>query len=86
MGAILAQKLAAGAHPHRHLLANQIRRYRMTNHPPTGYPWGLRLLNKSKTAHPLQKFVTHEFHEVDKAIAQAFDIDSCKVVLTPRGA
>jgi threonine dehydrogenase-like Zn-dependent dehydrogenase len=75
--------------PHRHLLANQIRLYGMTNHPPTGYPSSLRLLNKFKKAYPLQKFVTHEFpvHEVDKAMAQAFDIDACmKVVLTPSGA
>ena len=74
--------------PHRHLLANQIRLFGMTNHPPTGYPSSLRLLNKFKTAYPLEKFVTHEFpvHEVDKAMAQAFDIDACmKVVLTPSG-
>ena len=49
----------------------------MTNHPPTGYPSSLRLLNKFKTTYPLQKFVTHEFpvDQVDKAMAQAFDID-----------
>jgi threonine dehydrogenase-like Zn-dependent dehydrogenase len=72
--------------PHRHLLANQIRLYGMPNHPPTGYPSSLRLLNKFKTAFPLEKFVTHEFpvDQVDKAMATAFDIDSCmKVVLTP---
>jgi hypothetical protein len=37
---------------------------------------------------PLEKFVTHEFpvDQVDKAMAQAFDIDACmKVVLTPSG-
>jgi hypothetical protein len=53
--------------------------------PSPGCPSSLRLLNKFKTAYPLQKFVTHEFpiHEVDKAMAQAFDIDLCmKVVLT----
>jgi len=75
--------------PHRHLLANQIRLYGMTNHPPTGYPSSLRLLNKFKTAYPLHRFVTHEFpvHAVDKAMAQAFDIDACmKVVLTPSSA
>ena len=72
--------------PHRHLLANQIRLFGMTNHPPTGYPSSLRLLNKFKTTYPLEKFVTHEFpvDQVDKAMAQAFDIDACmKVVLTP---
>jgi L-iditol 2-dehydrogenase len=74
--------------PHRHLLANQIRLFGMTNHPPTGYPSSLRLLNKFKKAYPLHRFVTHEFpvHQVDKAMAQAFDIDACmKVVLTPSG-
>jgi threonine dehydrogenase-like Zn-dependent dehydrogenase len=40
--------------PHRHLLANQIRLFGMTNHPPTGYPSSLRLLNKFKTAYPLK--------------------------------
>ena len=72
--------------PHRHLLANQIRLFGMTNHPPTGYPSSLRLLNKFKKSYPLEKFVTHEFpvEQVDKAMARAFDIDSCmKVVLTP---
>ena len=72
--------------PHRHLLANQIRLFGMTNHPPTGYPSSLRLLNTFKKTHPLEKFVTHEFpvDQVDKAMAQAFDIDACmKVVLTP---
>jgi threonine dehydrogenase-like Zn-dependent dehydrogenase len=71
------------------LLANQIRLYGMTNHPPTGYPSSLRLLNTFKSAYPLEKFVTHEFpvDQVDKAMAQAFDIDTCmKVVLTPSGA
>jgi hypothetical protein len=60
--------------PHRHLLANQIRLFGMTNHPPTGYPSSLRLLNTFKTAYPLHRFVTHEFpvHEVGKAMAQAF--------------
>jgi hypothetical protein len=46
------------------------------------------LLNKLKTAYPLQKFVTHEFpvHEVDDAMAKAFDIDACmNVVLRPSG-
>ena len=74
--------------PHRYLLANQIRLFGMTNHPPTGYPSSLRLLNKFKTTYPLEKFVTHEFpvDQVDKAMAQAFDIDTCmKVVLTPSG-
>jgi hypothetical protein len=44
------------------------------NHPPTGYPSSLRLLNTFKTAYPLHRFVTHEFpvHEVGKAMAQAF--------------
>ena len=62
---------------------------RHTNHPPTGYPSSLRLLNEFKTTYPPEKFVTHEFpvDQVDKAMAQAFDIDSCmKVVLTPSGA
>ena len=44
--------------PHRHLLANQIRLFGMTNHPPTGCPSSLRLLNKFKTTYPLEKFVT----------------------------
>jgi hypothetical protein len=60
----------------------------MTNHPPTGYPSSLRLLNKFKTAYPLDPFVTYEFpvQKVDKATAKAFDIDACmKVVLTPSG-
>jgi hypothetical protein len=68
------------------LRANQIRLYGMTNHP--GYPSNLRLLNKFKKAYPVHRFVTHEVpvHEVDTAMAQAFDIDACmKVVLTPRG-
>jgi hypothetical protein len=75
--------------PHRDLLANQIRLFGMTNPPPTGDPSSLRLLNTFKTAYPLHRFVTHEFpvHEVDTAMAQAFDIDACmKVVLTPSGA
>jgi hypothetical protein len=44
------------------------------NHPPTGYPSSLRLLNTFKTAYPLHRFVTHAFpvHQVDKAMAQAF--------------
>jgi hypothetical protein len=44
------------------------------NHPPTGSPSSLRLLNTFKTAYPLHRLVTHEFpvHEVDKAMAQAF--------------
>jgi hypothetical protein len=44
----------------------------MTNHPPTGYPSSLRLLNKFKTAYPPDPFATHEFpvHEVDKAMAK----------------
>ena len=74
--------------PHRHLLANQIRLYGMTNHPPTGDPSSLRLLNKFKAAHPLKKFVTHEFpvDQVDKGMATAFDIDACmKIVLTRSG-
>jgi hypothetical protein len=45
----------------RHLLANQIRLFGMTNHPPTGYPSSLGLLNRFKTRYPLEKFVTHEF-------------------------
>ena len=59
--------------PHRHLLANQIRLFGMTNHPPTGYPSSLSLLNKFKTAYPLKKFVTHEFpvDQVDKAMAHS---------------
>ena len=68
------------------MLANHIRLFGMINHPPTGYPSSLRLLNKFKTTYPLEKFVTHEFpvDQVDKAMAQAFDIDACmKVVLTP---
>ena len=72
----------------RHLLANQIRLQGMTNHPPTGYRSSLRLLNKFKTAYPLEKLITHEFpgDQVAKAMAQAFDIDSCmNVVLTPTG-
>ena len=72
----------------RHLLANQIRLFGMTNSPATGYPSSLRLLNKFKTTYPLEKFVTHEFpvDHVDKAISQAFDINSCmKVVLTLSG-
>ncbi len=72
----------------RHLLANQIRLFGITNHPPTGYLSSLRLLNKFKKTYPLEKFVTHEFplDQVDKAMARAFDIDSCmKVVLTPSG-
>jgi threonine dehydrogenase-like Zn-dependent dehydrogenase len=75
-------------HPHRHLLANQIRLFGMTNHPPTGYPSSLRLLNKFKKTYPLEQFVPHEFpvDQVDKAMAQAFDIDACmKVVLTTSG-
>ena len=74
------------ARPNRHLLANTP--VGMTNHPPTGYPSSLRLLNTFKTTYPLEKFVTHEFpvDQVDKAMAQAFDIDSCmKAVLTPSG-
>ena len=46
------------------------------------------LLNTFKKTHPLEKFVTHEFpvDQVDKAMAQAFDIDACmKVVLKPSG-
>jgi hypothetical protein len=46
-------------------------------------------LNKFRTANPLEKFVTREFpvDQVDKAMAQAFDIDACmKVVLTPSDA
>jgi hypothetical protein len=39
--------------PHRHLLANQIRLFGMTSHPPTGYPSSLRLLNKFKKTYPL---------------------------------
>ena len=72
----------------RHLLANEIRLFGITNHPPTGYPSRLRLLNRFKTTYALEKFVTHELpaDQVDKAMAQAFDIDSCvKVVLTPSG-
>ncbi|MBV8794751.1 MAG: hypothetical protein JO136_07410 [Hyphomicrobiales bacterium] len=60
----------------------------MTNHPPTGYPGSLKLPNKFKTAYSLKKFVTHEFpvNQVDKAMVQAFDLDSCmKVVLTRSG-
>jgi hypothetical protein len=60
----------------------------MTNHPPTGYTSSLRLLNKFKRTYPLEKFVTHEFpvDQVDKAMAQAFDIETCmKVVITPSG-
>jgi threonine dehydrogenase-like Zn-dependent dehydrogenase len=74
--------------PHRHLLANQIRLFGMTNHPPTGYSGSLKLLNRFKRDYPLKKFVTHEFpvDQVDKAMAQAFDINSCmKVVLTRSG-
>jgi hypothetical protein len=60
----------------------------MTNHPSTGYPGSLKLLNKFKSVYPLKKFVTHEFpvDQGDKAMAQAFDIDACmKVVLTRSG-
>jgi hypothetical protein len=56
---------------------------------PTGYPSKLRLLNTFKTVYPLHRFVTHEFrvHEVDEAMAAAFDIDACmKIVLTPSDA
>jgi hypothetical protein len=60
----------------------------MTNHPPTGYPSSLRLLNKFKTSYPLDKFVTHAFpvDQVDKAMAQAFDIDSCMKVVRTSGS
>ena len=72
--------------PHRHFLANQIRLIGMTNHPPTGYPNSLRLLNRFKTRLPLTKFVTHSYpvNEIDQAMAAAFDIDhAMKVVVTP---
>jgi len=72
--------------PHRHLLANQIRLFGMTNHPPTGYVNSLKLLNRFQHKFPLHRFVTHTFpvDAVDKAMAAAFDIDSCmKVALTP---
>jgi threonine dehydrogenase-like Zn-dependent dehydrogenase len=72
----------------RHLLANPIRLFGITNHPPTGTPSSLRLLNKFKTSFPLQKLVTHEFpvDQVDEAMPQAFDIDACmKVVLKRSG-
>lgn len=72
--------------PHRHMLANQIRLLGMTNHPPTGYVNSLRLLNRFKHAFPLDRFVTHAYpvNEIDKAMATAFDIDSCvKVAMTP---
>ena len=72
--------------PHRHMLANQIRLFGMTNHPPTGYVNSMRLLNKFKTAFPLDRFVTHAIpvNHVEEAMAAAFDIDHCmKVVLTP---
>jgi hypothetical protein len=74
--------------PRRHLLVNQIRLFGTTNHPSTGYPSSLRLLNKFKKTYPLEKFVTHEFpvQKVSEAMAQAFDIDACMmVVLTPSG-
>jgi len=75
--------------PHRHMLANQIRLFGMSNHPPTGYVNSLRLLNKFKNAFPLKKFVTHAFpvNEIDRAMATALDIDTCmKVVITPSQA
>jgi hypothetical protein len=75
--------------PRRHLLVNQIRVFRHDQPSPTGYPSTLRLLNTFKKTYPLEKFFTHEFpiDQVDKAMAQAFDIDACmKVVLTPSGA
>jgi hypothetical protein len=55
---------------------------------PTGYSSSLRLLNTFRTAYPLKKLVSHEFSvdPVDKAMAQAFDIDACmKVVLSRSG-
>lgn len=72
--------------PHRHMLANHIRLFGMSNHPPTGYPASLALLDRFQKTFPLDRFVTHEFpvDEIDRAMAQAFDIDSCmKVVVTP---
>ncbi len=69
-----------------HMLANQIRLFGMTNHPPTGYVNSMRFLNKFKKTFPLDRFVTHAIpiNEVEKAMATAFDIDRCmKVVLTP---
>jgi len=75
--------------PHRHMLANQIRLFGMSNHPPTGYVNSLRLLNKFKNAFPLKNFVTHAFpvNEIDRAMATALDLDTCmKVVITPSQA
>lgn len=72
--------------PHRQMLANQIRLFGMSNHPPMGYVNSLRLLNRFKHVFPLDRFVTHIFpvNEIDKAMATAFDIDGCvKVVMTP---
>jgi hypothetical protein len=50
--------------PHRHLLANQIRLFGMTNHPPTGYPSSLRFLNKFKTAYPLENSSPTNFRSI----------------------
>jgi hypothetical protein len=76
--------MARRVNQHQLLLAKQVRRYGMTySEPPTRA--ACILLNTCKPARSLEKFVTHEFplDQVDKAMAQACDIDARMKLATP---
>ena len=73
--------------PH-HIAARQLRMIGMCNHPPTGYPASLTLLDKWQNHFPLHKFVTHDFAVSDTAAAmeRVMDIEDCmKIVIRPDG-
>lgn len=71
--------------PH-HITARQVRLIGMCNHPPTGYPASLKLLDTFQHHFPLDNFVTHEFgvSATGDAMARVMNIDGCmKIVIRP---
>jgi L-iditol 2-dehydrogenase len=71
--------------PH-HIAARQVRMIGMCNHPSTGYPASLKLLEKFQHMFPLRDFITHRFSvgEADAAMKQADKLDeTMKIVITP---
>jgi threonine dehydrogenase-like Zn-dependent dehydrogenase len=71
--------------PH-HIAARQVRMIGMCNHPSTGYPASLKLLEKFQHMFPLGDFITHRFTvgEADAAMKQAEKLDeTMKIVITP---
>jgi L-iditol 2-dehydrogenase len=72
--------------PHRHLCSKNIRLIGMTNLAYIGFGPSLKMLEKYQNIFPIKKIVTHKFsiNDADKAIKKSMELDSMKVVITPK--